>query len=152
MTRLKILVGSGDRIGLLVLPVAVAGVFLNYIHPTWFDVGGPPVALRVLSIFVLVPGVAIWLWSAVLILGHVPHGQLITGGPYAWVKHPLYTAVALLVLPWVGFLLDTWLGVLLGAVLYVGSRIFAPAEEDALSRTFGDEWSAYNQSVRLQGL
>jgi len=152
MNRLRILVGSGDRIGLLVLPVAVAGVFLNYTHPTWFDVGGPPGALWVLSMFVLVPGIAIWLWSVVLILGHVPHGQLITGGPYAWVKHPLYTAVALLVLPWVGFLLDTWLGVLLGAVLYVGSRIFAPAEEDTLSRAFGDEWSAYSRSVRLQGL
>ena len=152
MSSLKNLVGSGDRIALFVLPVAVAGVFLNYVHPTWFDVGGPPSVLSVVSIAVLVPGVAIWMWSVALILRDVPRGQLITGGPYAWVKHPLYTAVALLVLPWMGFLLDTWLGVLLGAVLYVASRVFAPAEEAALSRTFGDNWSDYSRRVRLQGL
>ena len=152
MKRLRNLVGSGDRIGLFVLPVILAGVYLNYVHPSWFDVGGPPTALRVVSIAVLVPGVAMWIWSATLILRDVPRGRLITSGPYAWVKHPLYTAVALLVLPWLGFLLDTWLGVLIGAVLYVGSRIFAPAEEAALSRSFGDRWSAYSRSVRFQGL
>ncbi len=57
----------------------------------------------------LVPGLAIWLWSVILILANVPRGRLITGGPYGWVKHPLYAAVALLVLPWAGFRLDTWL-------------------------------------------
>jgi protein-S-isoprenylcysteine O-methyltransferase Ste14 len=149
---LKKLVGSGDRIGLFVLPVVLAGVFLNYSHPSWFDVGGPPTELRVLSAAVLVPGVMIWIWSVILILRNVPRGRLITDGPYAWVKHPLYASVALLVVPWVGFLLDTWLGVLIGAVLYVGSRIFAPAEEDALSRDFGDQWSDYSRSVRLPSL
>ena len=152
MKRLQTLVGSGDRIGLFVLPVVLIGVFLNYQHPTWFDVGGPPTALRILSIAVLFPGVAIWIWSVILILRNVPDGRLITDGPYAWVKHPLYAAVALLVLPWVGFLLDTWLGVLIGAVLYVGSRIFAPAEEDALSQAFGERWVDYGRTVRLPGL
>ena len=94
MSSLKNLVGSGDRIALFVLPVAIAGVLLNYAHPTWFDVGGPPIALSVVSIAVLVPGLVIWIWSVALILRDVPRGQLITGGPYAWVKHPLYTAVA----------------------------------------------------------
>jgi protein-S-isoprenylcysteine O-methyltransferase Ste14 len=149
---LKKLVGSGDRIGLFVLPVVLVGAFINYAHPSWFDVGGPPIGLRVLSMAVLVPGVAIWIWSVILIMRNVPDGRLITDGPYAWVKHPLYTAVALLVLPWIGFLLDTWLGVLIGAVLYVGSRIFAPAEEDALSRAFGGRWSDYSRSVRLPGV
>ena len=59
----------------------------------------------------------------VLILTNVPKGELITGGPYAIVKHPLYTAVALLVIPWIGFLSNTWLGAGIGIALYVGSRI-----------------------------
>jgi protein-S-isoprenylcysteine O-methyltransferase Ste14 len=66
------------------------------------------------------------------------------------VKHPLYTAVALLVLPWAGLLLNTWLGVAIGLILYLGSRIFAPAEEVDLSRTFGDRWRAYDRSVKLR--
>ena len=71
---------------------------------------------------------------------------------FRWVKHPLYAAVALLVLPWAGFLLDTWLGAVIGAVVYFASRIFAPAEEAELSRTFGASWHACTRRVKLQWL
>jgi protein-S-isoprenylcysteine O-methyltransferase Ste14 len=135
-----------------VVAFVAVGVILNVANPSLFGVGGPPDWLRALSITVLVPGVAIWLWSVILILTNVPRGRLITGGPYAWVKHPLYTAVALLVLPWAGFLLDTWLGAAIGVVLYIGSRMFAPAEEAALSRAFGDAWRAYDRGVKLHWL
>jgi protein-S-isoprenylcysteine O-methyltransferase Ste14 len=147
---LKRLVGSGDRIGLFMSPFVVVGVILNLAYPAVFQVGGPPAWLATLSIVVLVSGLVIWAWSALLILRDVPHGRLITRGPYAWVKHPLYTAVALLVLPWLGFLLDSWLGLAVGLVLYAASRIYAPAEEAELSRTFGDEWRDYSRSVRLR--
>jgi protein-S-isoprenylcysteine O-methyltransferase Ste14 len=148
---LKRLVGSGDRIALFTLPFVIVGLIIAVANPSTFAVSTPP-ALRALSAATLVVGVAAWGWTAVLILRNVPRGQLITGGPFAWVKHPLYTAVALLVLPWLGFLLGTWLGVLFGAVLYVGSRIFAPAEEAELSRTFGERWIRYSRSVRLRWL
>lgn len=147
--QLRRLVGSGDRIGLLVLPFLIGGFILNLAFPTLFGVGGPSTPLRVVSIVILIPGVTIWLWSVLLILRHVPRGELITSGPYAWVKHPLYTAVALLVLPWLGFLLNTWLGAALGLVLYIGDRLFAPVEEAALARSFGTRWEAYRNSVKM---
>ena len=115
-------------------------------------VGGPPIVLKVLSIIILIPGVTIWLWSVVLILTKVPQGELITNGPYALVKHPLYTAVALLVLPWIGFLFNTWLGVLIGIVLYIGSRLFSPEEEEILSKTFGTAWDDYCNKVKIPWL
>lgn len=146
---LKKLVGSGDRIALVTLPVVVVGVALNLANPEVFAVGGPPMWLALPSAGILIVGLAIWIWSAVLILVNVPRGLLITEGPYAWATHPLYTAVALLVLPWAGFLLNTWLGLLLGAALYGASRLFAPAEEAALSRTFGSAWEAYRRGVKL---
>jgi protein-S-isoprenylcysteine O-methyltransferase Ste14 len=147
--NLRQLVGSGDKIGLLVLPFVIGGLILNVVVPSIFDVGGPSAVLRVVSILVLIPGVAIWIWSVFLILINVPRGELITSGPYALVKHPLYTAVALLVLPWIGFLLNTWLGALFGVVLYVADRIYAPEEEAALSKTFGARWEAYRSSVKI---
>jgi protein-S-isoprenylcysteine O-methyltransferase Ste14 len=147
--QLKRLLGSGDRIGLLVLPFAVVGLILNLALPTLFEVGGPPPVLRTVSVAVLIPGVAIWAWSVLLILTRVPRGELITSGPYALVKHPLYTAVAFLVLPWLGFLFNTWLGLLLGLVLYIGERLYAPAEEADLSRNFGARWDAYRKHVLI---
>ena len=150
--NVKALVGSGDKIGLLLLPFVVVGVVLNVAYPSAFSVGGPAAALQVVSVVILIVGVIIWIWSVALILTKVPRGELITNGPYALVKHPLYTAVSLLVLPWIGFLLDTWLGVLLGGVLYVGSRLFAPHEERELSRTFGPAWDQYCAKVKLSWL
>lgn len=146
---LRNLVGAGDRIMLFMTPFVVAALIVVVADPQPLRVGAPPAWLQTLSIPVLVVGLAIWLWSAALILTNVPHGRLITTGPYAWVRHPLYTAVALLVLPWVGFLFDTWLGLVLGIALYVGSRLFAPEEEAALSRTFGDAWRDYRGTVKL---
>jgi protein-S-isoprenylcysteine O-methyltransferase Ste14 len=151
-TKLADLIGSGDRIALVTLPFAVVGLVANIAFPSVFEVGGPSDLLRTISIVVLIVGVTIWIWSAALILARVPRGQLITTGPYALVKHPLYTAVALLVLPWLGFLLDSWLGAALGVVMYVATRKYAPHEELGLAETFGAEWDAYVRSVRIPWL
>lgn len=147
--NLKRLVGSGEKIGLLVLPFLIGGLVLNVAFPSVFEVGGPWPVLRVVSIVVLIPGVTVWIWSVVLILSKVPRRELITNGPFSLVKHPLYTGVALLVLPWIGFLLNTWLGAMLGIVLYVGTRLFAPEEEAVLSASFGARWDAYRSKVKF---
>lgn len=150
--NLKVLVGSGEKIGLLVLPFLIVGLILNIMIPSLFSVGGPAIALKVISIIILIPGVIIWIWSVFLILAKIPKKQLITYGPYSLVKHPLYTGVALLVLPWIGFLFNTWLGVLIGIVIYIGSRIFSPEEEKILSKTFGHTWDEYCDRVKIPWL
>ncbi len=150
--KLKDLVGSGDKIGLFTLPFLAVGLVLNILYPQWFSVGGPSMVLKWVSIIVLIPGVVVWIWSVILILTEVPQKKLITHGPYALVKHPLYTGVSLLVLPWFGFLLNTWLGALIGIVLYVGSRLYSNREEAHLSSTFGAEWTAYRQKVLMPWL
>jgi len=150
--KLKVLIGSGDTIGLFTLPFLIVGVTLNVVFPSVFAVDGPPIAVSVISIATLIAGVTVWAWSVFLILTRVPRGELITWGPYSLVKHPLYTGVALLVLPWVGFLFNTWLGAFLGIVLYIGSRIFVRAEEAELSRIFGASWDAYRQAVKVRWL
>lgn len=146
---LKRLMGSGDRIMLTTLPFLIVGLVLNIMHPSWFAVGGPPAFMELLSIIILLPGIVLWMWSVVLILTKVPRQELITGGPYALVKHPLYTSVALLVLPWIGFLLNSWLGVLLGLILYIASRTFSPDEEKTLSDAFGPAWEVYRKKVKM---
>jgi protein-S-isoprenylcysteine O-methyltransferase Ste14 len=149
---LRALIGSGDRITLFTLPFLIVGVVLNVAFPSLFDVGGPPAALATISIALSVAGIAIWLWSVALLLTRARRGELITTGPFRLVKHPIYTSVALLVLPWTGFLLDTWLGALLGVVMYVGARMFAPAEDAELSKRFGSEWTRYRDTIAVPWL
>jgi len=150
--KLKVLVGSGQKIGLFTLPFLAAGLLLNILFPAIFYVGGPSMVLKIVSIIIMIPGVIIWLLSVYLILTKVPHKELITSGPYSLVKHPLYTGVALLVLPWCGFLLNTWLGAFIGIVLYIGVRIFARNEEEILSKIFGSAWADYTSRVKIPWL
>jgi hypothetical protein len=60
-----------------------------------------------------------------------------------------YIGVALLVLPWLGFLLDSWLGVPLGIAVYVGSWLFVAEEERTLAKTFGVSWGEYCARVKM---
>jgi protein-S-isoprenylcysteine O-methyltransferase Ste14 len=149
---LRALIGSGDRIGAVVLPFLVGGILLNLAFPQAFRVGGPPVWLAVVSAVLLALGVAVWAWSVLLILTKVRAGELVTSGPYAVVKHPLYTSVALLVLPWLGFLFDSWLGAALGVALYAASRRLAADEEAELADEFGAAWDSYRDNVMIPWL
>jgi len=150
--KLMALVGSGDKVMLFTLPFLVVGLILNVMFPAFFDVGGPSDTVRAVAIAMLVVGVPVWIWSVVLILTKASKGELITGGPFALVKHPLYTSVALLVVPAIGFLLNSWLGVVVGLAMYVGSRRFSGEEEEALSKAFGATWEEYCGKVMLPWL
>ncbi len=148
---LKSLVGAGDRIGLFVLPVVIAGLAAWYAAPSLVAVPRSAVVLAT-GCALLAPGLVAWAWSVVLILTEVPRGRLITSGPFRLVRHPLYTGVGLLVLPGLGLLLGTWLGLVIGASLYVAARIFAPEEERGLAERFGTAWDDYARSVRVSWL
>lgn len=84
-------------------------------------------------------------WSGTITLKE--HHELITRGPYAIVRHPIYTGLL------VGFLgsalvigdLRGWIALsLCGAAV----AIKIPREERVMERAFGDVWRAYRKRVR----
>jgi len=149
--KLKVLIGAGDRILLCALPSAVIVVVANVLKPSWFAMGFGLTAL-IIGLVLLAIGVPAWVASVALVLIEVPRRKLITSGPFAVVRHPLYVAVSLLVLPGLGFLLDSWLVIALGVILYVFARIFSPIEEKALEGVFPREYPAYRSRVLLPWL
>jgi protein-S-isoprenylcysteine O-methyltransferase Ste14 len=150
--RLMVLIGEGRRIMCLTLPFAAVLIVANVLSPGWFTLGfgtGGVVA----GVVLLAAGVPTWLWSVALVLLRVPQKKLITTGPFAIMLHPLYTSVALLVLPGLGLLFfDSWVGAGIGAILYVSSRLFAPGEEVILRKVFGADYEAYRRKVLLPWL
>lgn len=149
--KLKALVGEGQHVMGLTLPFIVVGVAANIIWPAVFRMGSGTGGL-IAGIVLLVVGVPLWLTSVAQILVWVPRKTLITTGPFRLMLHPLYTTVALLVIPAAGLVLDTWLGFALGAVLYAASRIFSPREEKLLARYFPKEYPAYRARVVMPWL
>jgi protein-S-isoprenylcysteine O-methyltransferase Ste14 len=148
---LRSLIGSGDRIMLFTLPFLAVALAIHAVDPSRFAIEGST-ATRLVAGAVLGVGLVMWGWSVALILTQVPRGELITTGPYEIVVHPLYTSVGLLVVPALGVLLGTWLGVAVGIAVYAGSRLFAPAEEQELARAFGPAWHDYRRHVLLPWL
>lgn len=148
---LRKLMGAGHRIMLFTLPFVLAGVASDLLWPPAFRMGWGTPGL-ILGLVLLAVGVPLWLGSAIQVLRQVPRGKLITTGGFAWVLHPLYLAVSLLVIPGCGLVLDSWLGFAIGAAMYVGVRLFAVREERELAAAFPREYPAYRAKVLLPWL
>ena len=83
-------------------------------------------------------------WSARVTLkeGH----QLIRSGPYAFVRHPIYTGM-LLACVGTALVVGEWRGVLAVVLLLTAHSRKAVREERMLTREFGEEYTAYRQST-----
>ena len=112
--------------------------------------------LRVTGAALSVLGVALSLWSIVtlgrhydLVLEvHAGH-QLVRAGPFAWVRHPVYTGLAL---HFLGACLATGNVILLIGTLAVTLPAFyarARAEEQLLQEQFGSEYDRYVDDVPM---
>ena len=71
------------------------------------------------------------------------HHTLVTTGPYRWIRHPLYTTGAALLLA-IGLMAANWFILLLGLGALASLRmVVIPLEERELLRKFGDAYRAY---------
>ena len=149
--NIKSLIGSGDKIMGITLPFAIIGIVLNVFYPQWFKINIDTTGI-IIGIALLVIGVPIWLTAVYQMVKYVPQNMLITKCAFKIMLHPIYTTVALLVIPGVSFLFDTWVGFAIGIILYGISRIFRGQEEQKLEDIFMEEYKAYRSEVVIKWL
>ena len=117
-----------------------------------------PVRVVALSLgaLLLFPGLTLYLWAR-LTLGEMYNvsssmgaqlyadHRLVTHGPFAFVRHPMYLGV---ILASVGglFIYRTWTLVFI-TVTFLGLALRARREEQALAAEFGEQWKEYCQRV-----
>jgi protein-S-isoprenylcysteine O-methyltransferase Ste14 len=84
-----------------------------------------------------------WTYEARVIQGH----ELITSGPYAVVRNPIYLGMFGLMVS-VGLVFTTWWALLIGVVVFlIGNQIRIRAEEQLLRETFGSQFDDYARRV-----
>jgi protein-S-isoprenylcysteine O-methyltransferase Ste14 len=118
----------------------------------------PPLHALALAVGALLyfPGLGLALWGrsalgamynvsmSVGVQLHAGH-RLITSGPYALVRHPMYLGIILAA--WGGLLLYCTWACVFAAVVFLGLAVRARREEQALAAEFGAEWGAYCRRV-----
>lgn len=69
--------------------------------------------------------------------------ELVTGGPYRWVRHPLYTT-GIALLGAIGLMLGSWFVLIFDALVLLLMRfVVIPMEEEALLQKFGEAYRGY---------
>ena len=85
-----------------------------------------------------------WSLTARLVEGH----KLATSGPYAIVRHPIYTGM-LGMLVATGLAISDWLALLVALfIFFVGTTIRVRSEEKLLREAFGEQFENYARNVR----
>jgi protein-S-isoprenylcysteine O-methyltransferase Ste14 len=85
-----------------------------------------------------------WSLTARLVEGH----KLATTGPYALVRHPIYTGMLGMLLA-TGLALSHWAALLPALVVFfIGTTIRIRSEEKLLREAFGEQFENYARSVR----
>lgn len=116
-------------------------------EPVWQSVQIAALALALLSIllgWLAVRELGIqWRIQAVVTQTH----RLITTGPYAFVRHPVYTSLFGMMLA-TGLVIADWKAIIAAVALYLcGTEIRIAAEERLLAERFGAEFATYRANV-----
>jgi len=75
--------------------------------------------------------------------------QLVTDGPYAFIRHPLYVGNLLLVLGFcvIGWAWMPWMLLVAFVLFWVQYYFIIQVEEEHLAEAFGEEYGSYKASV-----
>jgi len=100
-------------------------------------------------------GFAIWLWTVLLLsrLGRGtlaawdPTSRLVVAGPYRYMRNPMISAVATLLLGEAVLFGSIWILAWAGSFIAINFTYFLLVEEPGLERRFGDEYRAYRRAV-----
>jgi protein-S-isoprenylcysteine O-methyltransferase Ste14 len=139
--------------GRVVIALPLFAAVLTYLlHPqwmTWAELSLPNwVRAAGVALALLTVPAAYWVFTSLgsnvseTVLTKTRHA-LVTNGPYRWVRHPLYTTGATLLLA-IGLTAANWFILLFACLALVAIRgLVIPLEEAALISKFGEEYRAY---------
>ena len=151
-----------DSFASLGLFLQMVGYFLVFFQPPWQPFLPPIAALSgtagmVFGLFVVGMAAASgwliesaartlgkqWALRARLVEGH----QLITAGPYAYIRNPIYTGMLGMLIA-TGFAMEHWIALIAAVIIFaIGMVIRVRAEENLLRTQFGEEFEDYARRV-----
>ena len=100
-----------------------------------------------LAVILIVIGVPIWLIGAIGAMRAYNRDELVTSGVFGLVRHPMYAAWIVLILPGIALLTSSWPYLLMPLVGYTVFKALIHTEDEYLQSRFGQSYSDYRASV-----
>jgi len=140
--------GIGPKLGLLVLPYIILSLAIMIKYPDFLDLDFLDIMLlKVLGLFWLGLGSIYWIYSAIYFLKYFQPGKLITKGPFALCRNPIYSSIIVFIIPALAIIFHSGLTLSIALVLFIGFKISIHGETNILRRNFGEEYDKYEKSV-----
>jgi len=148
MKNTMTLFGCGPKLALLCLPYIVLALIIMFKYPEFLDLRFIDLPLlKVFGIIWLGLGLIFWVYSAVYFLKYFQPGKLITRGPFALCRNPIYSSIIVFIIPALGIIFHSGLTLSIALVLYIGFKISIHGETSVLKKIFGEEYNVYEESV-----
>ncbi len=148
--------GLGLFIGRTAILLFLGAILVLYAYDSpWLRMFSIPLPdwLRWVGLGLGLGGFGLWTWTqAVLGKEYSPllqvreQQRLVTSGPYAWVRHPMYTALFGVGIA-LALLAANWCFVLSAAAMIIGFVVRAPREERMMLQAFGSAYEGYMQKT-----
>lgn len=101
----------------------------------------------VIAVILLMAGVPMLVVAARSVMGAYAHDQLVTSGLSALVRHPIYSAWIVFILPGIALLSRSWPVLLTPLVAYTVFKLSIRREDEYLQQRFGDAYLEYRARV-----
>jgi protein-S-isoprenylcysteine O-methyltransferase Ste14 len=142
------LFGCGPRLALLSLPYIILSLIVKYRYPEFFNLKFLDLPyVRILGFVWLGLGMIFWIYSAIFFIKYFKPGNLITKGPFALCRNPIYSSIIVFIIPSLSLIFHSGLPFSISLVLYIGFKISIHGESNVLRRIFGEEYEIYEKSV-----
>jgi protein-S-isoprenylcysteine O-methyltransferase Ste14 len=142
------LFGCGPKLALLCLPYVILSLIVMYKYPEFLDLGFLDFFyIKVLGFVWLGLGIIYWMYSAIFFLKYFKPGNLITQGPFALCRNPIYSSIIVFIIPSLALVFHSGLVLSIALVLYIGFRISIHGETNVLRRIFGEKYEIYEKTV-----
>ena len=125
------------------------GALVGWVQHSWLPdltmIWPPPTVGWAMGILLIGAGLIIYVAGTRRLVRAWAEDRLETGGVYAWMRHPIYSAFIMFLVPGVVIVLRSVLGLTIPVFMYVLFRVLIRREEQYLAERFGEEYLVWRR-------
>jgi protein-S-isoprenylcysteine O-methyltransferase Ste14 len=144
MTR----VGIGIKLLAIIAATFLLTGILTYFQPGIFCINFvSATTLRILGIVLIAVGLVMKFSSFRVPSSAFKNKELVTTGIFSYIRHPMYSSWMLFIAPGIALLFRSWLMIAASFVGYLSFKHLVKAEDEYLTRMFGQTYLDYRSHV-----